>query len=158
LRLSTIKDLPQIASRRGVEPKKLSGLMRGELDWIVLKALEKDRNRRYATANALAADVQRYLHDEPVQACPPSAWYRFGKFARRNKAALVTATAVALAVSLTVAVSTALVWRANQDLQHALQREQREVYFQRITVAHRELSMGNLAAALRALDECPEDL
>ena len=61
--------------------------MRGELDWIVMKALEKDRNRRYETANGLAADLRRYLDDEPVQACPPSAWYRFRKFARRNKAA-----------------------------------------------------------------------
>ena len=50
-----------------------------------MKALEKDRNRRYETASAFAADVQRYLNDEPVQACPPSAWYRFRKFARRNR-------------------------------------------------------------------------
>ena len=64
--------------------------MRGELDWIVMKALEKDRNRRYETASAFAADVQRYLGDEPVLACPPSAWYRFRKFARRNKAGFVT--------------------------------------------------------------------
>ena len=61
--------------------------MRGELDWIVMKALEKDRNRRYETANGFAADVQRYLADEPVQACPPSAGYRFRKFARRNQRA-----------------------------------------------------------------------
>ena len=59
-----------------MEPKKLGGLVRGELDWIVMKALEKDRNRRYETASALAADVQRYLDDEPVLACPPSALYR----------------------------------------------------------------------------------
>ena len=59
--------------------------MRGELDWIVMKALEKDRNRRYETANGLAADVQRYLDDEPVQACPPSAGYRLRKVIRRNQ-------------------------------------------------------------------------
>ena len=64
--------------------------MRGELDWIVMKALEKDRSRRYETASGFAADVRRYLADEPVEACPPSAWYRFGKFARRNRGALVT--------------------------------------------------------------------
>ena len=68
------------------EPAKLTRLVRGELDWIVMKALEKDRNRRYETANGFAADVQRYLADEPVQACPPSAGYRLRKFARRNKA------------------------------------------------------------------------
>ena len=64
--------------------------MRGELDWIVMKALEKDRRRRYETASDFAADVMRYLTDQPVEACPPSAWYRFRKFARRNRAALAT--------------------------------------------------------------------
>ena len=63
----------------------------GELDWIVMKALEKDRRRRYETANDFAADVMRYLTDQPVEACPPSAWYRFAKFARRNRAVLTTA-------------------------------------------------------------------
>ena len=87
-RLTTTEGLPTIAVNRGLEPKKLSGLLRGELDWIVMKTLEKDRSRRYETASAFAADVQRYLADEPVQACPPSARYRFRKFARRNKAAL----------------------------------------------------------------------
>src|SRR5439155_18124930 len=68
--------------------------MRGELDWIVMKTLEKDRNRRYETANAFAADVQRYLNDEPVQACPPSAMYRFRKFASRNRSRLAVAALV----------------------------------------------------------------
>src|SRR5215472_13233482 len=72
-RLSTTEELPAIAASRGLEPRKLSGLVRGELDWIVMRALEKDRNRRYESAGAFAADLQRYLHDEPVFACPPSA-------------------------------------------------------------------------------------
>ena len=71
-------------------------LMRGELDWIVMKTLEKDRKRRYETANGLARDVERYLHDETVQACPPSAGYRFRKFARRNKRALASAAMLGL--------------------------------------------------------------
>jgi serine/threonine protein kinase/predicted Zn-dependent protease len=87
-RLSTVEGLPAVAARRGVEARKLSGLVRGELDWIVMKALEKDRSRRYESAAGLAADVERYLRDEPVQACPPSALYHCRKFARRNKAAL----------------------------------------------------------------------
>ncbi len=95
-RLSTTEGLPSIAANRGLEPKKLSGLVRGELDWIVMKALEKDRNRRYETANGLAHDLERYLHDEPVQACPPSTWYKFRKFARRNKAGLAVAGLVLL--------------------------------------------------------------
>ena len=85
-KLSTADGLPTLAANRGTEPAKLTKLVRGELDWIVMKALEKDRNRRYETANGFAMDVQRYLADEPVQACPPSAGYRLRKFARRNKA------------------------------------------------------------------------
>jgi serine/threonine protein kinase/Tfp pilus assembly protein PilF len=90
-RLSTADESPSVAAHRGVEPKKLSALVRGELDWIVMKALDKDRSRRYETANGLAQDIERYLHDEPVQACPPSAVYRFRKFARRNKTGLAMA-------------------------------------------------------------------
>ncbi len=70
-RLSTTEELPTIAADRGLEPHKLMGLLRGELDWIVMKALEKDRSRRYQTASGLAMDLQRYLRDEPVQAYPP---------------------------------------------------------------------------------------
>jgi tetratricopeptide (TPR) repeat protein len=90
-RLSTTEELPSVAANRGLEPRKLSGVVRGELDWIVMKALEKDRNRRYDTANGFAADVQRYLADEPVLACPPSAAYRCRKFARRHKTGLAVA-------------------------------------------------------------------
>ena len=90
--------LASIAAKRHMEPAKLTKLVRGELDWIVMKCLEKDRNRRYETANGFAADVQRYLADEPVQACPPSAGYRFRKFARRNKRALAMVAVVAVAV------------------------------------------------------------
>ena len=110
-RLSTIEqaELSTIAEQRGSEPRRLSQQVRGELDWIVMKALEKDRNRRYETANGLAMDVERYLADEPVLACPPSAVYRFRKFARRNKTVLVTAAVVAVALVLGTAVST---WQA----------------------------------------------
>src|SRR5207244_8075975 len=76
--------LASISAQRHMEPAKLTKLVRGELDWIVIKALEKDRNRRYATANSLALDVQRYLADETVQACPPSVSYRLQKFARKH--------------------------------------------------------------------------
>jgi serine/threonine protein kinase/Tfp pilus assembly protein PilF len=99
-RLSTTDELPAVAARRGLEPRKLSGLVRGELDWMVMKALEKERDRRYESANGLAADVQRYLADEPVLACPPSAWYRFRKFARRHKAPLAVAALVLFFIAL----------------------------------------------------------
>jgi serine/threonine protein kinase/Flp pilus assembly protein TadD len=99
-RLSTTDELPSVAANRGLEPKKLGGLVRGELDWIVMKALEKDRNRRYETANGFAQDIQRYLADEPVLASPPSARYRFRKFARRNKTALAVAGLILFFIAL----------------------------------------------------------
>jgi hypothetical protein len=108
-RLNTVEELPSISANRGLEPRKLSGLVRGELDWVVMKALEKDRNRRYETANGLAMDVQRYLADEPVLACPPSAGYRLRKLVRRNRAAVLTAATVAAALLIGTAVAT---WQA----------------------------------------------
>jgi serine/threonine protein kinase len=100
-RLSESKDsLPSISAQRHMEPSKLTRLVRGELDWIVMKCLEKDRNRRYETANAFAMDLQRYLADEAVQACPPSAAYRMRKFARRNKRTLMAASAIVVVLGL----------------------------------------------------------
>src|SRR5438045_2018803 len=90
--------LASISAQRHTEPAKLTRLVRGELDWIVMKALEKDRNRRYETANGLAMDLQRYLADEPVVACPPSRAYRLRKFARRNKGPVLAASLVVLAL------------------------------------------------------------
>jgi tetratricopeptide (TPR) repeat protein len=87
-----------VAAIRTTEPAKLTKLVRGELDWIVMKALEKDRTRRYETASGLASDVQRYLADDPVVACPPSATYRLRKFVRRHKGPVLTASLVVLAL------------------------------------------------------------
>jgi serine/threonine protein kinase/tetratricopeptide (TPR) repeat protein len=95
-KLSTAHGLPALAANRGTEPRRLTKLVRGELDWIVLKALEKDRNRRYQTANGLALDVQRYLADEPVQAGPPGVRYRLGKFVRKHRRPVVAALVFAL--------------------------------------------------------------
>jgi tetratricopeptide (TPR) repeat protein len=88
--------LASISAQRHTEPAKLTKLLRGELDWIVMKTLEKDRNRRYETANDFAMDLQRYLADEPVLACPPSVGYRLWKFARRNKGPVLAASVIAL--------------------------------------------------------------
>ncbi len=90
-RLSGSTSLPSLAAQRRLEPIRLTKLVRGELDWIVMKCLEKDRSRRYETANGLARDVQRYLLDESVEACPPSAGYRFTKFLRRNRGPVFSA-------------------------------------------------------------------
>jgi tetratricopeptide (TPR) repeat protein len=103
-RISTLgQAATTVSTKRKSDPKRLSQLFRGELDWIVMKALEKDRNRRYETASAFAADVQHYLHDEPVLACPPSPWYRFRKFARRNRGRLAVAAGVFVAVTIVAA-------------------------------------------------------
>ena len=95
-RLSSSHDAAKIASARQTEPAKLAKLVHGELDWIVMKALEKDRGRRYQTANAFARDIQRYLDDETVEACPPSAGYRLHKFASKNRRVLATTGAFVL--------------------------------------------------------------
>jgi eukaryotic-like serine/threonine-protein kinase len=102
--------------QRKSEPRRLSQLVLGELDWIVMKALEKNRNRRYETSSALAADIQHYMRDEPVTACPPSAWYRWGKFARRYRSALAMAAVVLVAVVVVVgAVAGSIGWAARDQ-------------------------------------------
>jgi serine/threonine protein kinase len=109
-RLSTLGDQAKtISARRKSDPVHLGRLIRGELDWIVMKAMEKDRRRRYETASGLARDIERYLHDEPVEACPPSALYLLSKFARRNRRALATAALVAGALLIGSIIST---WQA----------------------------------------------
>jgi tetratricopeptide (TPR) repeat protein len=90
--------LASISAQRHMEPARLTKLVRGELDWIVMKCLEKDRNRRYDTANGLARDVEHYLADEPVQACPPTAGYRLRKLVRRNKGLMVAISLVLLSL------------------------------------------------------------
>ena len=128
--------LPSISARRHTEPAKLTRLVRGELDWIVMKCLEKDRDRRYETANGLAMDLQRYLHDEPVVAGPPSATYRLRKFARRNKLALTIAGMFAAALLLGVAVlsvSTVLISRSYTAERKA--HQQAEANFRRTRAA-----------------------
>ena len=103
-------ELTDLADQRRSEPRKLRALLRGEPDWIVMKALEKDRKRRYETANALAMDVRRYLADEPVDAGPPGVGYRVGKLVRRHRATVLTAGAMAFLLVAGAAVS-AWQWR-----------------------------------------------
>jgi serine/threonine protein kinase len=123
-RVSTLGQVATTAStNRKSDPKQLSRLLCGELDWIVMKALEKDRNRRYETASAFAADVQRYLADEPVLACPPSAWYRFRKFARRNKGRLAIAASAFLALTVVVA---SVGWAVRYGLEREAESERLE--------------------------------
>ncbi len=111
LRLSTVtvEERSTLAKARQIAPEKLSRLVEPDLDWIVMKAIEKDRTRRYETANAFAQDIVRFLSDEPVTATPPSAGYQVRKFMRRNKAALRVAALIAVVLIAATAVST---WQA----------------------------------------------
>lgn len=97
-RLSKVDSLVEVAAERDIEPEQLRKALKGDLDWIVMKALEKDRRRRYETANGLAADVQRYLNSEPVTAAPPSRLYRFRKFVNKNRAAVASASLLVVAL------------------------------------------------------------
>jgi serine/threonine protein kinase len=126
-RLSASKDqLATISAQRKMEPAKLAKLVRGELDWIVMKALEKDRGRRYETANGFARDIQRYLADEPVEACPPSTAYKLRKFARKNKTLLRTAAAFVLLLAVGALVSTWQAFRATRAETEALKAQAKE--------------------------------
>ena len=113
-RLSGSRTLPSLAAQRQLEPIKLTRLVRGELDWIVMKCLEKDRGRRYDTATGLARDVERYLADEVVEARQPTAWYRLRKFGRKHRAMLTTAVAFALLLIAAACVSSWLAVKAKR--------------------------------------------
>jgi serine/threonine protein kinase/WD40 repeat protein len=117
-RMTTLGQAASTASsNRQTDPQRLSQLLRGELDWIVMKCLEKDRDRRYETANGLARDIERYLHDEPVQACPPSTWYRFRKLARRHRGALAVGSLVTAVLILAMGILAIGRWRIGEVLQ-----------------------------------------
>jgi serine/threonine protein kinase/tetratricopeptide (TPR) repeat protein len=119
-RLSTCATLASIAANRSAEPSKLSGVVRGDLDWIVMKALDKERSRRYENSTALAQDIERFLNQEAVLARPHSIAYKARKFVRRNRAAVFSATAIAVALLIgTIASSTMAIQFWRQQLQTA---------------------------------------
>ena len=115
----TAEELTTTAQHRHAEPPKLVGLLRGDLDWIVMKALEKDRTRRYETANGLAGDLERHLKLEPVNARPPSTAYRVQKFVRRNKLVVAAGSAVVAALVMGVIGSTWFAFRENEQRMRA---------------------------------------
>jgi len=127
-RLSTMldADLTDVARRRQSEAPKLISLLRGDLDWIVMKALEKDRTRRFETANGLAMDIQRYLNNEPVTARPPSSMYRLQKLVRRNKTVFAATGAVAFALLIGFGLSLYLFIQERQARQRAVAAEQEQ--------------------------------
>lgn len=150
-RLSSANALPSIAANRSLEPNRLTAVVRGELDWIVMKSLEKDRSRRYATANSLAQDIQRYLTGEPVEAGPVGTAYRLRKFARRHKAALATTTAFLLLLLLGTGVS---IWQAIRAT-HAEQRANAE---RDAAIAEKKRGDAEAATALAVNEFLQKDL
>ena len=124
LSILTREELTTIATQRQAEPARLNKLIRGELDWIVMKALEKNRQRRYETANGLALDILRHLRNEPVAACPPSPLYRFQKLVRRNKLTFATASAVAAALVTGMGIAAWQFVEKNQAYTRAVAAEQ----------------------------------
>ena len=165
-RISSAEAAPSIAAVRSTEPAKLTRLIRGELDWIVMKALEKDRSRRYESAGGFAKDVQRYLNDEQVLACPPSAAYRFRKFARRNKTGLAVAGLVlfflvliavgSLVVALQLDQTNTQLTTRNQELTKARQVADARLYqadWDRARAQRWSRRPGQRFVALEALSE-----
>ena len=137
--------LTSISAQRKMEPAHLKKLVRGELDWIVMKTLEKDRNRRYETANSLIADLQRYLADEPVQACPPSAAYRLRKFVKRHRSALLVTAGLAVMAAV-LASGASLYFRAAREVEEGRRESE---HTQNITKAHEKIPL--IQAAMRQL-------
>jgi serine/threonine protein kinase/tetratricopeptide (TPR) repeat protein len=144
IRLSTDESLPSLAALRQIEPKKLMALLRGELDWVVMKCLEKQRDRRYESASGLVRDLQRYLADEPVEARPPSTAYRIGKFLKRNKGPVLAASLVLLALVGGIVGTTWEMVRADRAAQEAAERAEGE----RIAKEH-EVEQRSLAETRR---------
>jgi serine/threonine protein kinase len=146
-RLSTLNNelASTVAVNRRLDPAKLVASMKRDLDWIVMKALDKDRNRRYSTAGALAQDVSRFLMDQPVEARPPSTSYRFSKFARRNKVGISTASMVAGALILGTVMS---VWQARVAVR---ERDEKEIALQQARAA--EATAKNARLQLEGFNE-----
>jgi serine/threonine protein kinase len=126
-RLSKTRELAVISANRATQPEQLTRLVTGEVDWIVMKALEKDRERRYQTAAELAADIERYLGDQPVQAFPPSAAYRLKKFVRRHRMMVGAGLAVLLALVVGLAGTTWGLWTAVEQRRLAAANEAKAI-------------------------------
>jgi tetratricopeptide (TPR) repeat protein len=159
-RLSTDASGPSLAALRHSEPRKLAALLRSELDWVVMKCLEKQRDRRYETASGLARDIQRYLADEPVEARPPSAGYRLRKYARKHRRLLATTAAFGVLLVLGVVLSTWQAVRATRAEARALDsaaRARREEHKARAAalaeLAQRREAETNFGKAQAAVDD-----
>jgi WD40 repeat protein/serine/threonine protein kinase len=186
-RISTSEALPAIAATRQIEPSRLGRFVRGDLDWIVMKALAKERQRRYESAIALAQDLERFVNHEPVSAGPPTASYRLRKFVRRNRPQVVAAVLGSLALAALVAglarqqklkaekaqterllqaegVAHREAETARQTAETARAAEQKQrkeaetnLYYKKIVLAEREWTAGNVDQVKELLRQCPSE-
>jgi serine/threonine protein kinase len=157
-RLSTTQSKPSVAANRHTEPEKLGRFVKGELDWIVMKALAKERDRRYETANGLARDIERFLNHEPVLAGPPTASYRLRKFVRRNRGQVIAASLVLLALMAGIAGTTLGLIRAEQQRQFALANEEKAIEAAQAERQARDQEAQQRAKAEKARDRTREAL
>jgi WD40 repeat protein/serine/threonine protein kinase len=156
-RLSTLgeAELSTVAAKRGSDPAKLNRLVRGDLDWIVMKALEKDRTRRYETASSLALDLQRCLSDEPAVASPPTVRYRLKKFVRKHRATVAAGAGFVALLALASAVSTGLALWANRERNRAVEAQAAEATAKRAAEqAQRETQAALRQMQIQKAEEC----
>jgi serine/threonine protein kinase len=153
-------ELTMTAQRRHAEAPKLQLLLQGDLDWIVMKALEKDRRRRYETANGLAMDVRRFLNHEPVLARSPSRWYRFQKLVQRNRGVFAATGAVALALVIGLGTATWLFYQEREMRHRAVAAEQvaeraraNEAELRRLAETREKITQATLLISQGKLDE-----
>ena len=158
-RLSSLGEASKtFAEKRRTEPAKLRSLLQEDLDWVVMKAIEKDRNRRYETANGLAMDIKRYLANEPVVAGPPSKAYRAKKFVQRNRVSVTAAALVAILLIAFGAGMGLLYLRSDANLDRALAAEQESsqvsgFLLELFSVSNPEVARGEEITARQLLDE-----
>jgi serine/threonine protein kinase/tetratricopeptide (TPR) repeat protein len=152
-KVSTADALPNIAANRGIDPERLKRELRGDLDWIVMKALEKDRTRRYETANGFASDILRHLSNEPVQAAPPSRAYRLRKFVRKHRAGVLAASLVLFALLAGIAGTTLGLFEAKRQEGLANKRELGERLAKQKALEAAEKERLATQKALAAADE-----
>jgi WD40 repeat protein len=150
--------LRQIALEEPRSPRRITKAVPAELETIVLKAMAKAPEERYATAQELADDLKRFLEDKPIRARRPSLRQRAVKWARRHKTVVRAAIVVLVLAVVALAVIAALIWRSLERERQALERERQDSYFQRITLAEREWEANNLSRMEQLLKDCPEDL
>lgn len=157
-KLSTDADrMSNISSRRKIEPKRLNSILAGELDWVVMKSLEKERDRRYASANEFAEDIKRYLNQEPILARPPSRSYQLQKFVRKNKGLVASISSVIAVLLCGIGGSTWFALGEQNAKELAFANEKKALRNERLAIKNEELAAKNEKLARASADQSKKD-